>query len=47
MYINYGMLNKSTYIDAYPIHCIDDIIDRLSRAILFIKMDLYQSYHEI
>ena len=36
------MLNANTIIDAYPITCIDDILNRLGGSVIFSKIDLAQ-----
>ena len=46
MCIYYRALNIYTMIDAYPILCIDDILDCLGGSIIFSKIDLAQSYYQ-
>ena len=41
MCIDYRLLNKETKIDAYLIPQIDELLDWLSQAKVFSKMDLY------
>ena len=47
MCIDYRLPKKETKIDAYPIPRIDELLDQLSQAKVFSKMDLYQGYHQI
>ena len=43
--INFRALNKQTKLDAYPIPRINDILDRLSAAQWFSKIDLSIAYY--
>ena len=45
--INYRLPNKEKKIDAYPILQINKLLDQLSQAKVFSKIDLYQGYHQL
>ena len=45
--IDYRALNANTIINAYPIPCIDDILDFLQGSVIVSKIDLAQSYHQV
>ena len=47
MHIDYRSLNANTIIDAYLIPCIDDILDHLGGSVIFKKINLAQSYHQV
>ena len=41
------MLNKQTKIDAYPIPLINEILDCLCKARVFLKINLSKVYHQV
>lgn len=45
--IDYRMLNKVIQNDAFPLPCIDEILDSLSGAMYFTHLDLSQGYYQI
>ena len=47
MLTSYRLLNKETKIDVYWIPRIDELLDQLSQAKVFSKMEFYQGYHQI
>ena len=46
-YFNYSRLNDLTEPDAYSLPKIDDLLERLTGATYFTKMDLTLGYHQI
>ena len=47
MCIDFWTLNQQTCKDAYPIPCIEPLLDKLANAYWFSKMNLAQRYHQV
>ena len=47
MHIDYRVFNINTIIDAYPIPCINDILDYLGVSVIFSKIKIAQGYHQV
>ena len=47
LYINYHSLNKVIIKNHYPFPLINKILDRLKRAVRFIKLNLKNKYYYI
>ena len=45
--IDYRDLNAVSSLDAYPLPCIDELLNKLAKARWFSKMDLASGYHQI
>jgi hypothetical protein len=46
-YINYQKLNQITYKNHYPLSLINKTLARISRAKIFIKLNIRQAFHRI
>ena len=47
MCVDFRALNLQTRKDVYPLPRIEDLLDRLTRAHYFTKIDLAQGYHQV
>jgi len=47
MCVDYCVLNKVTIKNKYPVPLIQDLLDRLSGASIFTKMDLRSGYWQV
>jgi hypothetical protein len=45
MVMDYCKLNTVTWKDRYPIPCINNLLERLGKASVFTKIDLWNAYH--
>ena len=43
--VDYQALNRQTKKDVYPLPCIDDLLDKLSKARFLSAIDLASGYH--
>ena len=46
-YIDYRKLNTLTKKDIYPIPLVDELLQRISKAKIFTKLDIRQGFHRI
>ena len=47
MMVDYRELNHQTMKDVYPLPRIDDLLDKLSKAMCLIAIDLARGYHQV
>ena len=45
--VDYRGLNKVTVKDRYPIPLVSEMLDRLSKAKIYTKLDLRDAYHRL
>ena len=45
--IDYRKLNSETKADSYPLPCIDDLLDKLSKSVYFSTLDLASGFWQI
>ena len=45
--VDFRKVNQLTYLDAYPMPRIDEILDRLGSAIYFSVVDLTRGYWQV
>ena len=45
MCIEFHALNANMHVDWYPIPCINDLLNWLHGAPMFLKIDLHAGYH--
>ena len=47
MMVDYRVLNRQTKKDIYPLPRIDDLLDKLSKAMCLSAIDLASGYHQV
>ncbi|MCO5571572.1 hypothetical protein L7F22_025316 [Adiantum nelumboides] len=47
MCVDYRALNKITIKNRFPVHCIEDLFDKLQGSTYFSRIDLKSGYHQI
>ena len=47
MCVDYRALNKATIMNKYPVALVQDLMDRLSKACWFTKLDLRAGYWQV
>ena len=47
MVIDYGLLNKNTWLNRFPLPWMENLLEKLALARIFSKTDLNNAYHQV